>query len=390
MTEIANSALGAVETEPQCLHCGRALPYSGTGRPRQFCPPEQRNADGRPCRDVYREQQEAADAAGLVNPAALYRVAASRLTPAVEAALPLLTQYLEATAQLESAMGERLGAATAEVQAANERARTADERAERAKREAAEAKRTASTATENERTADRRARDAERKADDVEHDAWRRISDAQAGQARAETAAGERAQAVINETQRREAAEKALREARDELAQLRKDNTALQGEIRLAEKAQGTAEAAAAQSAGALARSEQHLTTTRDEADEQRRRSGELDQALTALRTEARAEADELRRRGSELDQALTAARAESSQLTTRAALAEQRAQQADAALASAQEELKRLNEQAQRERDDLAQARTAGAAAQAALDAYRQSSGSTPGGTSKGNQQRS
>src|SRR5439155_15526354 len=100
--------------------------------------------------------------------------------------------------------------------------------------------------------------------------AWRRVVDAEHAQGQAEAAAAERAQAVITETQRREAVEARADDLTDQLKAVRRELAAAQTEARKAEQARAKADQRADRAEATIATAHTERDTARAELAEVR------------------------------------------------------------------------------------------------------------------------
>lgn len=338
-----------VQRERPCGYsgCDRTIPYSGRGRPREYC--DRVWPDGETCQQKAEQQRSAAKAAGLDGPLVAYRQVAEATRPALEAVQAQVSELLASLRAVEAGALDRITAAEAAAVAAEERAQQAEHDRDTAVSRAGVADQQRREAVEAQRVAERRARDAEKDAEDTKVKAWREIADHDHKRGKAEAARDE-AQANL----------KALKERFDRLAdevnELRTTNKDLTKQAAAAEKAQAVAEAAQRAAENAQATAE----AARDEAIVKRDEAADKATAATTRAEQAEAEQTRLRDELATAQQTVreqqdraAGAEAERDQLTSRLTAAEQRVDERDAEIARLRDEAERV-----RSERDQAQAR--------------------------------
>lgn len=377
---------------PACRYtvCGRSLTYAGRGRPPEYCPDRRWQPGNKTCKQMAAEQRDAELAAGLDVPLQAYRATSERVLPAVESLAALLSGLAEATRAVQSGALVRVQEAEQVAVDVVQRAQTAEAERDRATRAERTALAEAEAAKEATRTAERRARDAEKSAADVRHQAWRDVAAAEHAQGQAESAANERALAVLEEKERRQEAQAQAADLAGQLKTVRTELASAQAETRAADKARAAADARADRAeadnrvlTGRIDQAERDLVAARADVDRLT--------ASLATNDRSRVEAVELLRetavdRNAQQDRA---ARAESTAATVTAERDTERAghgrtrEQLAAAAAQAtahQAEADRLRTDVDRARQDLTEARRQLAVALAHAEAAERAAAQIPG----------
>ena len=294
-------------TDRRCGYsrCAEPLPYSGQGRPPEYCP--DRRWDGnRTCKQLAASERAGERAAALDVPLEAFRYAGERFVPAAQALARQLSEVVAAVGDVRDGALSRVGEADRAAATAAGRTRDAETAAARAQsqRVAAEAER--DRAVEARRAAEATAATVRKDAETSVFEAWQRVAAADHARGAAETIAVQ-ARRRQEQTEQDRVAQAARHEsdlaavrARAETAEARAQEaeTRAQEAETKARVAESRAETADARAAAADARAE---TVTAALAAE-RVRAAEAHERSAADLAAARVALAELRR---EIDRAV-------------------------------------------------------------------------------------
>ncbi|MBM0280007.1 hypothetical protein [Micromonospora tarensis] len=168
--------------------CGKPLVYSGFGRPKEFCSPDDTRwqPGNRTCKELAAEQRAAELATGLDAPLTAWRAVAGDLVPAMTALSALLEPVLPAVRDVETGALARIAEAETAMADAVQRAQGAEAERDQALNTAHTAERDRAQAHTERRAAEQATQVA--RADAIRHESTAAAATdrAQAAEARAE------------------------------------------------------------------------------------------------------------------------------------------------------------------------------------------------------------
>jgi len=287
-------------TERRCgyARCAEPIPYSGQGRPPEYCP-DRRWEGNRTCKQLAAVERAGERAAALDLPLESFRHAGERFVPAAQALARQLAEVVAAVGEVRDGALARVGESDRAAGAAVDRARDAEAAAARARSQRVAAEADRERAVQARHAAEAAANEVRAEAERSIVAAWQRVAAADHARGAAETVAAqathrlERAeQDLVTQAERWEAELGSVRADRDDQAAAR---GAAEARAKTAEARAKTAEAnlAAAEARANAAELRARTAETRAEAAQERAAAAESALASESTAAAAAAEAHE-------------------------------------------------------------------------------------------------
>jgi len=287
-------------TERRCgyARCAEPIPYSGQGRPPEYCP-DRRWEGNRTCKQLAAVERAGERAAALDLPLESFRHAGERFVPAAQALARQLAEVVAAVGEVRDGALARVGESDRAAGAAVDRARDAETAAARARSQRVAAEADRERAVQARHAAEAAANEVRAEAERSIVAAWQRVAAADHARGAAETVAAqathrlERAeQDLVTQAERWEAELGSVRADRDDQAAAR---GAAEARAKTAEARAKTAEAnlAAAEARANAAELRARTAETRAEAAQERAAAAESALASESTAAAAAAEAHE-------------------------------------------------------------------------------------------------
>ena len=179
-------------TERRCgyARCAEPIPYSGQGRPPEYCP-DRRWEGNRTCKQLAAVERAGERAAALDLPLESFRHAGERFVPAAQALARQLAEVVAAVGEVRDGALARVGESDRAAGAAVDRARDAEAAAARARSQRVAAEADRERAVQARHAAEAAANEVRAEAERSIVAAWQRVAAADHARGAAETVAAQ-------------------------------------------------------------------------------------------------------------------------------------------------------------------------------------------------------